>query len=139
MPLRALLDHASTLAPLCDDALWEQLSASFSPNLDTRERNNIIMQTNALESRMRDLFLKTALVQALAAEGFTSDTEVAGDGWRADVLAEQGPERVAFEVQWSAQDAEETLRRSPAAPTTAARSSLATAKAAARCMRMPAA
>ena len=33
--------------------------------------------------------------------GYTALTEVAGDDWRADVLAVQGSNRIAFEVQWS--------------------------------------
>ena len=58
------------------------------------------------------LQLKTLLVQALAARGWDASTEVAEDSWRADVLATNGPERVAFEVQWSAQDEGETVARS---------------------------
>ena len=33
--------------------------------------------------------------------GYEATTEVAGGGWRADVLAARGGARIAFEVQWS--------------------------------------
>ncbi len=38
--------------------------------------------------------------------------EVSGDGRRADILATSRPERIAFELQWSAQSPEETRARS---------------------------
>ena len=43
--------------------------------------------------------------------GWDVDTEVAGDGWRADVLAENGKHKIVFEVQWSAQAFDETESR----------------------------
>jgi hypothetical protein len=40
-------------------------------------------------------------VLACTRAGYSALTEVAGDDWRADVLAVRGSGRIAFEVQWS--------------------------------------
>lgn len=62
------------------------------------------------------LFAKTVIARAALAAGWDVETESrgstpTGEEWIADVLAKKGTARVAFEVQWSSQTAEETLRR----------------------------
>lgn len=134
MPLRCLDDtardvHAFAVAP---DA-WARLAA------DNRARRHLAMpccgsrvslKRSALglhffahvsggsscttgDETPEHLALKQIAVDAARAHGWHAETEVAApDGsWRADVLATRGRARVAVEVQWSAQDDAETLRR----------------------------
>jgi hypothetical protein len=49
------------------------------------------------------LYAKSVIVQAARALGWEAEPEARGNGWVADVLANHGARRVAFEVQWSAQ------------------------------------
>ena len=133
MPLRALFDSEAVLAPLCEDAVWEDLGPAARTDRDRLRMpccgHPCLPRTSKLGTRhfahrpgadcvlsagetIHHLQLKTELVRALSRHGFDVDTEVAGDDWRADVLATHGHERVAFEVQWSSQPPEETLARS---------------------------
>lgn len=49
----------------------------------------------------RHLHLKARFAAAFRAAGYHADVEVVGDGWRADVLATDGTERTAIEIQLS--------------------------------------
>lgn len=60
---------------------------------------------------VQHLRAKAQIMQACEEAGFRVSTEVTGDDWRADVLAERGGVRIAFEVQWSFLRLDETLRR----------------------------
>jgi competence protein CoiA len=57
------------------------------------------------------LLAKQQVVEAARSAGWSAEPEVAGDGWVADVLAERGDTRVAFEIQLSRQTADEYRTR----------------------------
>lgn len=71
--------------------------------------------TSAAETA-EHLFVKACIARAIAGSGWNVATEVRGyapDGslWIADVMAERGKHRIAFEVQWSPQTQEQTAQR----------------------------
>lgn len=131
MPLRALIDGADTVGPLVADADWDRLRERV------RTKNASValgccgaggfLRSSKLGTKhfvhrraagcagsgetYQHLWVKAEIVHACVAAGWTAETEVAGDGWRADVLARRGSAQVAFEAQWSAQDARDTLAR----------------------------
>ena len=57
------------------------------------------------------LFIKSELALGCHDAGYSVETEVSGNGWRADVLATRDNERIALEIQWSRQTYEETAAR----------------------------
>ncbi|HEY1014885.1 MAG TPA: hypothetical protein VGE07_19395, partial [Herpetosiphonaceae bacterium] len=124
MPLRALFAGREILAPLLTGYEWDQLrqQAREQPGalvlpcchqpgglrvsrLGTR---HFVHRPGAPCARTGETFqhlkLKADIVLACQAAGFAATTEVAGNDWRADVLAGDGAARIAFEVQWSPQD-----------------------------------
>ena len=134
MPLRCLSpDNASIHAFELPEDRWVELAA------DNRKRRHLRMPccnaqvslrrsrrgtqffahkavgscTTAPESETH-LVLKKIAVEAARAAGWSADTEVRGqtpDGepWIADVFAEKNGKRIAVEIQWSPQTAEETM------------------------------
>ncbi len=54
---------------------------------------------------------KQVIIDAARAAGWDAQSEVIGDGWRADVLAARGSIKIAFEVQWSFLSLEGALAR----------------------------
>jgi hypothetical protein len=129
MPLRALIDGRDLVAPLLDETEWDDLRAEVKakrvalsfPCCDAAAcprvskpgtRHFFHRRANGCSSAgetFQHLWAKAEIVRACADAGWAAQTEVAGDGWRADVLASRGNAKVAFEVQWSPQD-EETCR-----------------------------
>ncbi len=121
MPLRAIIDGQEIIAPLLDDAAWEALRRRVAdenlrvilPCCDVEgylRRNQHGTQhfahkvsTDCLSKgeTVEHLRAKAEIVVACHASGYDASTEVAGEDWRADVLATRGSGRIAFEVQWS--------------------------------------
>lgn len=132
MPLRCRDDQGCDLHSFAlDDAEWSALAAR---NRTARHLAmhccgaRVALKTSRLGTRFfahvarggcatgdesaEHLALKLAAIEAAHRHGWTAEAEIAGDGWRADVLATRGDARVAVEVQWSRQPDDETRRRS---------------------------
>lgn len=130
MPLRALLNGRSVIASDLSDAEWATLRgaplhmpccaaaaiARVSPRglrhfaHKGRRSTTECFAPPESEDHLR---AKAEIVAACRAAGYDATPEAAApDGsWRADVLAERGSVRIAFEVQYSRQSRDETLAR----------------------------
>lgn len=135
MPFSALFDGEPVISLLMSDVQWEQAKA-----ISKQEENRLLVGHSRLPGFARTSplglrhfahrkgyapdyewaesaehqALKAELVRAIAARGWQVDAEVPSGPereWIADVLAERDGERIAFEVQWSKQSAEEYVRR----------------------------
>jgi hypothetical protein len=124
MPLRALLAERDIVAPLLDDAEWEALrvdvkarrallalrccGASAFPRVSKLGTRHFVHRRSdgcpGSGETFQHLWLKAEILAACDDAGWPAQPEVAGEGWRADVLASRERSRVAFEVQWSRQD-----------------------------------
>ncbi len=128
MPLKAYQDTKTLIAPLMDEGTWDELrrdvrtgtialqipccgSACFPrvSKLGTRHfahkrKGPCTTKPETLEH----LLIKSEVVLGCRDAGWDAETEVAGDDWRADVLARRKGAEIAFEVQWSKQSLEET-------------------------------
>jgi hypothetical protein len=122
----ALVADHEVVAPLLDDDEWEKLradvraktvaltlpccAASAFPRVSKLgTRHFVHHRANGCEGAgetFQHLWAKAETLAACSEAGWNARTEVAGDGWRADVLASRGDARLAFEVQWSAQELE---------------------------------
>jgi hypothetical protein len=131
MPLRAVIDGSDVIAPLVADDEWSALrgrvrqktAAVVLPCCEAGAflRASKLGTKHFVHRRAagcagggetyQHLWAKAEVVHACVEAGWNVATEVAGDGWRADVLASRGTARVAFEVQWSAQADEDALAR----------------------------
>lgn len=123
MPLKALLDDREVVSIFLSDAEWSELR-DVQRSQRTRLRmtdgaRGIAKVSNrglrffahapgegrgitAPESRQH-LALKAMIARTCQLAGWRVDVEAHGDGWIADVLANRGDKRIAFEVQWSQQ------------------------------------
>ncbi len=131
MPLRAVIDGEDKVAPLLDDAEWEALKLAVS-----RKEKTILMPCCNAAGRLRvsklgtkhfyhnkmaecdwkpesveHLRAKTEILLACKKAGYSVLPEKIGTDWCADVYAEKGNAKIAFEVQWSKQNLEETQER----------------------------
>ena len=122
MPLRAIINGVEVIAPALSDAEWDALrdtvardpgaaiilpccgsegylrrSAMGTPHFAHKRGAHC----DAPGETIHHLKAKADIVLAAGRAGYTALTEVAGDNWRADVLAVHGAARIAFEVQWS--------------------------------------
>ncbi len=118
MPLRAFVGGVEMLAPELSEAEWEALREAGtsvilpccgaegylrrSPlgTLHFAHKRGAHCDVGSGET-IHHLKAKADIVLACQRAGYKATTEVAGDDWRADVLASRGSVRIAFEVQWS--------------------------------------
>jgi len=122
MPLKALLNGQPILAPLLGDTAWAELYFQrhrlvlpCCPDRAVQMRGGTgttrIQHFSHAPSptcqfraeTMAHLRAKVGIARACAEAGWAVDIEHAEHDWRADVLADRGGQRVAFEVQWSRQ------------------------------------
>lgn len=128
MPLRAFVDGKEVIAPTLSDEEWEALRqrvqaeklAVMLPCCDRpgylrrsrlgtrhfahkRAADGDAPRCDMEGETMEHLKAKADIVTAARRAGYRAAPELAGDGWRADVMAERpdGSGRIAFEVQWS--------------------------------------
>jgi len=132
MPLKALLDGQPILAPLLGDTAWAELYFQrYRLVLPCCPDRAVQMRGGAGTTRIQHfshapaptcqfraettahLRAKVSIARACAEAGWAVDIEHAEADWRADVLADRGGQRVAFEVQWSRQALAETEARQP--------------------------
>lgn len=131
MPLTAVVDGQDVVAPFFDDTEWEALKSAVS-----RKEKTLVMPCCNAAGRLRvsklgtkhfyhtktaDCNWKPETPEHLRAEaeilnacrdaGYSAISEKTGLDWRADVYAEKGKSKIAFEVQWSRQTLEETQER----------------------------
>ena len=131
MPLSAIVDGQDIVAPFLDDGEWEVLKSAVS-----RKEKSVIMPCCDAAGRLRvsklgtkhfyhaktadcnwkpetqeHLRAKAEILIACRAAGYSATSEKSGSDWRADVYAEKGKSKIAFEVQWSRQTLEETQER----------------------------
>ena len=132
MPLRALIDSGDeVIAPLLDDIEWDDLVRQVKSGavkltmpcceMEARPRVSSLGTRHFFHRRRPEdcdyvgesfdhLHLKADIVRIFDGFGWQARTEVPGEGWRADVLAENGDRRAVFEIQLSQQDRETSSR-----------------------------
>ena len=117
MPLRAFVNGKEVIAPMLGETEWEALRDSGatvtlpccgaegylrrSPMGTLHFAHKRGAHCDSSGETIHHLKAKADIVIACQRAGYSALTEVAGDDWRADVLAVQGTNRIAFEVQWS--------------------------------------
>ena len=117
MPLRAFVNGQEISAPMLAEVQWEALRDSGaqvtlpccgaegylrrSPLGTLHFAHKRGAHCDSSGETIHHLKAKADIVIACQRAGYSALTEVAGDDWRADVLAVQGTVRIAFEVQWS--------------------------------------
>ena len=136
MPLRCLDDVGrSVLAWALSDEAWRELRQANRQRQHLRMPccdAQVVLRTSTHGLRffahkarsgcdwapesMPHLLAKLAIAKAASAQGWEVSTEYRdrtpeGEVWVADVFAQRGEARLAFEVQWSPQSLEETERR----------------------------
>ncbi|MDP9349974.1 MAG: hypothetical protein M3P51_00290, partial [Chloroflexota bacterium] len=132
MSLSARINGVDVYAPDLTDAEWEALRQAVKSG-----RTKVVVRACGSTGRLRvshlgtrhfyhyerrdgcvcrpetpkHLRAKHEIRLACQRVGWEASPESIGDGWRADVLAERGTARVAFEVQWTRQTLTETTER----------------------------
>jgi hypothetical protein len=131
MPLAALIDESPAVASIIADEEWAELkekarlrkvsitlpccgNGAFQRVSSLGTKHFVHKKLGGCTSgreTAQHLWAKAEILAACLEAGWEARPEVAGDRWRADVLAERGKARIAFEVQWSKQDDEVSLAR----------------------------
>ncbi len=124
MPLSALVDSELLCAPLLSEQRWASLKGKhvllqpcghpgFGRVSPLGTQHFVHERDSGCEHResAEHLHLKAVVARAAAHAGWQAGTEVAGDGFVADVLATRGQRQVAFEVQRSRQVLREYQQR----------------------------
>lgn len=130
MPIRALVSGREVIAPRLDSEEWAELKLAApagrgvllpccdSPGFLRTSKlgtNHFVHKSgrhcDSGGETVEHLWAKAEVVAACLDAGWEATPEVAGEGWRADVLASRGSARIAFEIQWIPQDDETTRYR----------------------------
>lgn len=128
MPIRVLLDGADVIAPMSEpvfESLRQRVRAkeitlllpcckgTGYPRLSPRGLQHFAHHHNdGCEPETEEhIAAKLQIVEACRAGGVNAIPEYVGDGWRADVFVKARAWEACFEVQWSSQSFQETLRR----------------------------
>lgn len=93
--------------PCCDARAIPRRSAAGTAHFYHRTRSGCDWKPESPEH----IELKALVATLMTSYGWHAQTEVSGDGWRADVLARREDRAVAVEIQLSPQDAETTRAR----------------------------
>jgi competence CoiA-like predicted nuclease len=132
MPLRAIINNEEIISINCDDEKWDTLqkksrkseiqiklpccnntgflrksSLGLKHFAHKSAQNNCDWKAESLEH----LKIKQEIIEGCKDTDWTAIPEFSENDWRADVLAFRGIRRIAFEVQWSPQTYQETVRR----------------------------
>lgn len=132
MPLRAIINNEEIISINCDDEKWNILQKK-SKNRELEIRlpccnNHGYLRKSSLGLKhfahkttkincdwkpesLEHLLIKQAIIEGCKNTDWIAIPEFSEDDWRADVLVSKGKIRIAFEVQWSPQTYEETIRR----------------------------
>ncbi|QDT10684.1 competence protein CoiA [Planctomycetes bacterium K23_9] len=131
VPLKALYDDKTVIAPLLCDQEWDTLRRDLRDHTLTLRLPCCGAECFARESKLgtrhfyhargaecsspretlEHLLAKERIILGGHDAGFQVEAEAIGEGWRADVLARKGKVEIAFEVQWSSQTLDETHSR----------------------------
>lgn len=131
MPLRAIIGNREVISTELTSDEWGELKKSVKSssdevilpcchqpgNLRTSKLglnhfyHKVADTCNYKPESAQHLKAKREIIKACHANNWNATPEYAQDDWIADVLATNDKRRLAFEVQWSKQTSEETIRR----------------------------
>ena len=127
MPLRAIIDGKDVIASLIDDKNWQLLKTDIKTNKKAvilpccnneaflrisklGTKHFVPKQKTSCEQKSEsflELLIKSEIVRACVDSGYTVKTEVRNNNWKADVIAQRGTTKIAFNFYLSAQSYDE--------------------------------